>query len=391
VREGEAPPAASRRPGTTSYLRELNHRAVFDELARMAQSRSRLATNTGLSKPTISGALNHLQRTGVVRTSGYAAGPTGPAAELFELDPWAGFVVGVADLAGTVVTRLKSRNRARTAVSLAAAVADLVGRATGDAGFPAAATGVVVVAVPGVPDQRTRGVQRATLPGIEQSGFLDELDRALGDRCVVENDVNLAAVGEHRSGAAVGVPDFVLVSLRPGLGLSAFVDGRLHVGAHGAAGEIALLPLVAEHPLDRLVRRATRHPGEELMRDEAASSAGAVRLAHRLGLADLGTVGALYAAARDGDRTARRVVRAQARQLSLIVAAAAAVLDPELIVINGAVDETVLDYVRDVLRTVDVVGPALVPGKLGDEAVLLGAIATGLPAARERVFARTLG
>jgi predicted NBD/HSP70 family sugar kinase len=83
------------------------------------------------------------------------------------------------------------------------------------------------------------------------------------------------------------------------------------------------------------------------------------------------------------------VVRTHAQQLSLIVAAAAAVLDPELIVINGTLDETVVDYVRDVLRTVEAGEPALVLGGLGDEAVLLGAIATGLPPAHERVFARS--
>jgi predicted NBD/HSP70 family sugar kinase len=125
------------------------------------------------------------------------------------------------------------------------------------------------------------------------------------------------------------------------------------------------------------------------MREEAASTDGALRLAHRLGLADVTTVTALYAAACDGDRTARRVVEQHARQLSLIVAAAAAVLDPKIVVVSGHPDDTVLEYVRDVLRTVDEAAPPLVPGTLGEDAVLLGAIATGLPAARERVFTRS--
>src|SRR5204863_4005984 len=104
-------------------------------------------------------------------------------------------------------------------------------------------------------------------------------------------------------------------------------------------------PIIAGYPLDKLAGLAAQRPGEQLMREEAASSAGAVRLAQRLGLAEVTTVRQVYAAARDGDRTARRVVRTHARQLSLIVAAAAAVLDPKLIVINGTLDETVVDYV----------------------------------------------
>ena len=182
-----------------------------------------------------------------------------------------GFVVGLqlasrlqaaaaADLDGTVLARVTAPNRARTPGSLAAAVADLAENAVRRAGLRFADASAVVVATPGVPDPATRSVQRATLPGVDRPGFLDELDQALGTGCTVENDVNLAAVAEHRMGAAVGVSDFVLVSLRPGLGLSAFVGGQLHRGVHGAAGEVAIVPLVAAHPLHTLTRLAAGSP-----------------------------------------------------------------------------------------------------------------------------------
>jgi predicted NBD/HSP70 family sugar kinase len=224
---------------------------------------------------------------------------------------------------------------------------------------------------------------------VDRPGFLDDLDRMVGTRCLVENDVNLAAVAEHRQGAALGVSDFVLVSLRPGLGLSAFVDGRLHRGTQGAAGEIAVVPLVAAHPLDELVRRAAAAPGEQLMQEEAVSSAGTVRLAHRLGLAHVRSAREVYRAARAGDRIARRVVRVHAQQLALTLAAAGAVLDPELIVISGYLDGDVSARVQQALRAVDARAPAIVMGHLGEEAVLLGAIAAALPPAYERVFARS--
>src|SRR5438034_8940275 len=121
-----------RRPGT-AVLRELNRRAVFDALARNPQSRSQLAAGTGLSKPTISAALAHLVRTGIARPDGYAPGSSGPAAELFTLDPAAGYVLGiqlnnrvqvaVADLTGRVLARLRAPARVRATGSLPAAVA----------------------------------------------------------------------------------------------------------------------------------------------------------------------------------------------------------------------------------------------------------------------------
>jgi predicted NBD/HSP70 family sugar kinase len=378
--------ARAGRPGTAAFLRELNHRAVFGELVNTARSRSQLAAKTGLSKPTISGALAHLQRSGLIRPGGFTSGPTGPAAELFELDPRAGFVVGVqldrraqvaiADLTGAILARARSPNRVRAA-SLAASVADLAAVAATEARLDLADASAVVVATPGVPHQPTRSVRVTSLPGVDRPGFLDELDQALHATCVTANDVNLAAVAEHRWGAAAGVADFALVSLAPGLGMSAFIDGRLHSGVHGAAGEVALLPALADHAVDGLS-------------GEAASSAGVVRLAHRLGLDGVRHAHEVYRAAAGGDRTAARAVDVYTRHLALAVAAAVAVLDPALIVVSGAAEETVVARIAAAVRQVNPDGPALVAGSLGEEAVLLGAVAAGLPHAIERVFARSL-
>ena len=377
--------AGTSRPGTASYLREMNHRAVFDELARTARSRSQLAARTGLSKPTISGALAHLQRSGLIRPGGFTSGTSGPAAELFELDPTAGFVVGVqldartrvavADLTGSIRARARAPNRV-SAGALAASAAGLAEEAASEARLDLADASVVVVAVPGVPHRPTRSVRANNLPGADRPGFLDELDHAFRATCVVANDVNLAAVGEHRWGAAAGVSDFALVSLAPGLGVSAFIDGRLHNGVHGAAGEVAPLPAIADNARPVMY--------------EAASTAGLVRLAHRLGLHRIRDAGQLHRAAVEGDRAAARAVRTHTRHLALTIAAAVTVLDPELIVLSGTPDETVVARIAAALRTVVADTPTLVTGRLGEEAVLLGAVAAGLPFARERVFARAL-
>src|SRR5205814_216333 len=179
----------ARRPGT-GVLRELNERAVFDALASKPQSRSQLAAGTGLSKPTVSAALAHLVRTGLARREGHAPGSSGPAAELFGLDPAAGYVLGiqlqsrvqvaVADLSGRVLARLRSPAPIRAAQPLPAAVAVLAEAAIRTAGTDPARVCAVVVAAPGVPDPATRSVQRATIPAVGHPGFLDELDQALG-------------------------------------------------------------------------------------------------------------------------------------------------------------------------------------------------------------------
>jgi predicted NBD/HSP70 family sugar kinase len=386
-------------PGTPSLLLEMNRRAVYDEVWRVPQSRSQLAASTGLSKPTVSTALAQLGRVGLVRQGGFAEGRPGPAASLYEPVVSAGHVVGIqldrritvaiADLAGTVVARESVSNRARSVDALVTVVQDLARTVARGAGIKLADAAAVVLAFPGVEGPGTRNIVMTDLPVVGTEGFLDELVDALGVECTVENDVNLAAVGEQRFGAVQGVRDFIVVSLMPGLGLSMYVDGKLHRGVHQAAGEVAFLPIVAENTFSALIRTASKGRDEGMMREEAVSSNGAVRLANRLGVTGVRSVKALYRLAADGDRLAKKAVRMHSEQLALTVAAASAVLDPEVVLLNGPVDESVLDHLRKALAIVNPFGPQVRLGALGDDAVILGTIAAGLMPAHDRVFARS--
>src|ERR1700742_783518 len=100
------------RPGRPRLLRGINERAVLERLrSGGAASRTEMAAATGLSKPTVGQALANLERAGLVRVAGQRTGERGRTAQLYELDPTAGHVVGidvgrswvrvaVADLAG---------------------------------------------------------------------------------------------------------------------------------------------------------------------------------------------------------------------------------------------------------------------------------------------------
>ena len=70
---------------------------------------------------------------------------------------------------------------------------------------------------------------------------------------IIEKDVNLAALAERSAGAARGLEEFVLVWIGGGLGMAAFLGGKVHRGAAGAAGEIGCLP-VPGAPLQEDIR-----------------------------------------------------------------------------------------------------------------------------------------
>ena len=179
-------------------------------------SRAQLSRDTGLSKPTVSQALANLERAGLVRSVGAASGGRGRMAVLYEPDATAGYVVGVdvggswvrcgvADLAGSLVGRRDVRNRARSAKALVDTVTALAHDAVRDAGLTWSSVVHTQVGSPGVFDQASgRLLFAPNLPGgWERSGLVERLEQALGTPVTVENDANLAAVGERTFGLSL--------------------------------------------------------------------------------------------------------------------------------------------------------------------------------------------
>ncbi|KJK36646.1 ROK family transcriptional regulator [Lentzea aerocolonigenes] len=380
--------------GTPAGMRVLNQRAVLDRLRRLgAATRPQIAKDTGLSKPTVGQALVDLERHGLVRPIGRTTAGPGRSAVVYEPNPLAGYVLGVdigreriraavADLGGSVVARVDERNRSRSASSLVRTVTELASRTVADAGIALSDVVVKVIGSPGVIDQRSRVVRHApNLPGWESAGVLDGLESSLGPAVVVENDANLAALGEHVYGAARDVRVFVCVTVGTGVGMGICVDGVLFRGAHGAAGEVGFLPF-GKSASD--VQRGQF--------EEAAAAESVVAHARELGLAAR-TALEVFSLARSGDVQALEVVRVEAERLAFLVAAVAAVIDPSLVVLGGGVGSNVdllLPPMEASLRTMTPLAPRVVAGSLGDGAVLSGAIAMGLEAARELVFEVTL-
>ncbi|MEV6239783.1 ROK family protein [Lentzea sp. NPDC051838] len=380
--------------GTPAGMRVLNQRAVLDRLRRLgAATRPQIAKDTGLSKPTVGQALVDLERHGLVRPIGRTTAGPGRSAVVYEPNPTAGYVLGVdigreriraavADLGGSVVARVDERNRSKSASSLVRTVTELASRTVADAGIALSDVVVKVIGSPGVIDQRSRVVRHApNLPGWESVGVLDGLESSLGPAVVVENDANLAALGEHVYGAAREVRVFVCVTVGTGVGMGICVDGVLFRGAHGAAGEVGFLPYG---------KSGSDVQGGQF--EEAARAESVVAQARDRGL-PARTALEVFSAARSGDPHAAEVVRVEAERLAFLVASVAAVIDPELVVLGGGVGSNVdllLEPMEAALRTMTPLAPRIVAGSLGDGAVLSGAIAMGLEAARELVFEVTL-
>jgi predicted NBD/HSP70 family sugar kinase len=387
---------------TTSLLRLINQRAVFTEVFRLGKvSRPELAQVTGLSKPTISMALADLERARLVRPVGLRTGGTGRAALLYEIRPEAGWVLAadigrttvrlaLADLVGDVVVRRQEPSAARSYDGLLEQLVRLAAEVVAEAGLEPGDVTVTVFGTPGIHDKESGALRLApSLPGWERPGAVDALAGVTGSPYTVENDVDLAAVGEGAYGLGKGVSHFVLVSIGTGVGMGVVIDGGLYRGARGAAGEISYLPVGVPEGEDG--------PGFDRRRGEfesVASADGIVAAAARLGMT-AATAEEVADAARRGDAVARTVVAAEAGHVARALAGVIAVLDPELVVLGGGVGTQAGDLlagpVAERLETlVALTPPRIEVSALGPDAVILGALAVGLSTARDLVFERAV-
>lgn len=309
-------------------------RAVFAVLAAAGTAtRPQLATGAGLSKPTVSAAVAELEAAELAAHSGTASGATGRSAAVYRLGPASGAVLAV-DL-GPAETRVRGCALDGTLLAQGtgsrAEAADTVRKAL-DALPANAPLRAVVVAVGDVTIRDPEGAGER--PATAKAGpVFDAMAVALppGVPVHLENNVNCAALAELHEGAARGRGTFGYLRIGVGIGLGIVVDGQVLRGANGAAGEVARLPF----PWDE-----DREPRHEALEKHLGVRSLLRRTAQAWQDTDgpcPDTADRLFALAAEGHARAGAVVGRHAVDIGRLAAAVAAVLDPGLIVLGGAV------------------------------------------------------
>jgi predicted NBD/HSP70 family sugar kinase/biotin operon repressor len=383
----------------SSLLRELNEQAVLETIFREGPiTRPELAGRTGLSRPAVSAAVRRLEQAGLVGAAGARDGRRGRKPMSYVVSDRAGFVVGIdigganvrvgaANIFGELICderepTAKETTR-RTSTQIMAMVGDVVTRASADHDRPLA----IGISTPGVVDQEATRVTSLAY-NLSADGDFDALS-SIGERfgvpVLVENNVNLAAVGERWGGVARGVSTFAFVAIGAGVGMGIVIDDQLVRGAHGAAGEIAYLPSGS----DPFAERHRLHGGLE---DEIAAEGIRAAFAAASGEAAPDSAQDVFELASAGDEHARAVVESVARRIGLAIATVGAVIDPELVVLGGGIgsNPALVAPVRAAVAGLLPLPMRVETSRLGDKAALYGAVAIALRRARGQVFSSGL-
>jgi len=354
-------------------------------------SRATLARRTALAPSTITAVVKELTREGVVvetpATELREAVRSGPRSRGIALNPSLGYVVGIdfgfrtvrlllSDVSAreiaSVEGRLPDRAGADEGLKLAA---DLLGQVLGPAGLRRSDVAFVGIALPGPVDPTAQEVVgSAILPG-----WAGESARSIGERLdlpvALDNDTNLAALGEHVFGAGRGSRSSLTVKFHSGIGAGVIV-GNVSVSGHrGGAGEIGHFLVDPRGPLCRCGKRGCL---------DTYAAVPAILSAMRSLHPQIDFPGFIRLLA-DRDPGAERVAQDAAALVGHAVATANLLLAPEVVIVVGAMSragDVVLEPIRAALVRESIPEshevPRVILGSLGDRHTATGAVALAL-------------
>lgn len=245
----------------------------------------------------------------------------------------------------------------------------------------------VGVAAPGPLNPYTGVVLYASTLGWTDVPLRERIASALDLPTAIDNDANLAALGEQKYGAARGARDMAYVTLSTGIGCGVILEDRLVRGARGLATELGNTSVQFDSPVDHFglpgaLEALAAGPAIAALAQRRLANGEASALRELVdGRIEDVTAREVGVAAAQGDALALAIVRDAARIIGIGVVNLLHMFDPAIVVIGGSV-ATMGDVLWDPLRAAVracAMPPyreiPLVPAALGDDSGLLGAAA----------------
>ena len=364
-------PAAADDQGGSLNTRRVNRQRLLEAVRRSGPiSRADLAKATRLSPPTVSALVEDLlHEVGLMHEVGVGTSKGGRPPILLQFNREFGYLAGIdvgsrvlrvalADLQGHVLARHQVPTDPAGGPAIIDQVCALVNEVFDLTGRDRRKLYAVGVGAPGMTNVHTgRVINAVNLPGWVDLPLRDLLQARMNAPVRVDNDANMAALGERWQGSARRVNDFVFLALGAGVGAGIVVGGRLHRGHHWYAGEVSHMNL----------------DFREWRTDFGARG----YLESHVGAAVL-------------DDATPEVLDHLAIYLGTALANIVAVLDPALIVLGGDPGyggERLIEPIRRVVARIVPNLPAIELSSLGDDAQLVGAVYSALEIAEGRLAA----
>lgn len=373
-----------------SELKGVSNRRLTLQLIREAGplSRAEIARRLHLSRPTVSRIVDALEQAGLITSTGKSPPTGGRLGELYSLRDDAGFVLGlalgtrearvaVANLSGEVVSRtsriLMLETRQSVLPQIHVLVRDAIDRFI-ERSSGSAAVLSMGVAVPGV-------VHLTPVPGyvdaakiflgLNERPLRSELEHLFGVPVAMENDVNLAAIGECQFGCALGYRNVVYLFSGRGIGAGLVLDGKLFRGSSQAAGEVGNMLIDRANLYQVSGTRGCLESFAGLDQLVAASPGSGSTIESAEAVCELAFAGEPQAIA---------AIRTINEYLAVAITNIVAVIDPEMVVLGGDlaelphVEALFVQPIEQLIRPHIGAVPRLRVSQLQGDAALYGAV-----------------
>lgn len=362
-------------------------------------SRTDISKVTEFNIVTVSNYVNHYIKKGLVVEGELDESTGGRKPVLVELNPKAGYIIGVGlnmlsmvgvlvDLETNVIYEAKKERPPINSEEVIAQLAELVNEIIANSGVEKDRIVGLGVGIPGIIDERGRTIRWPGALGSKDVSVCVSLKDAFEKRfnipTFVENDANAAVLGEKWLGLDRDVRH--MLYMFSGVGCGVMIDGEIYRGATGAAGELGIHNSKASEQdiqgnalhlgrwemdlgMSKLATELVQKGEKSLLRDIAGGQPEKI------------TVKEIIRAAKEKDAVAIRVIEEGGRNLGLKIAFLVNLLNPEIVVIGGGIEDCgaiLLDAIKATVKEWAVEEVAsqvkLIPSAFGENSVALGVV-----------------
>lgn len=380
---------------TAATMRQVNMSAVLEIMRKHSPiSRTEIAEQLNVSLPTVMRIIDTLIEEDLVRPAGGVRTSGGRPRTLLEFNVSAHAIIGIdlrgshmygalVNIGGQVLDELYMDRSGATGEVAFEKLCQLIEHLRKSSKLGHATVRGIGVGAPGVTLHREGIITWA--PGLEWWDYplREKLLNRFNLPIIVDNDVNLATLGEHWFGVARNSRNMVLIALGMGVGAGIIIDGVLYRGHRETSGEVGYLP-----PDRSFLGRS--YEGFGALESQASSSVIVERarrlLADRLSAEELESLSldTVLTAYAERQGWASVIIEDAADYLALALAAVSALLDPEVIVLGGDISESggranlLIEQIQKRIVGVIPSVPRIVASDLGARAAVMGVITSTL-------------
>jgi len=271
-----------------------------------------------------------------------------------------GYLIGVSDLDGSMMTQSKHEENAPTLES----IRDNVLKTLEKADIPLSKVITVGFCMPGLTNSVDGIVVDSPELGWKDVHLAEKFHKLMNKPIFVNNDVNCAALGERWLGASKQCDDFIYISIRSGIGSAIVANGKLVQGKDFMAGELGYFALE-----------------EDLMYQEVNTLGNFGTFDKKVSLEALeqyaSTIELLFEQYLDGETSAIRVVQRFINHLSLGIANMVSLLNPEMVIIGGGLGSSlnaILPDIRAMVQRITPIQTQIEHSQVGEHSGVLGII-----------------